>query len=192
MSIQRGTTDPQRRSQTKSAKPKGAIPLIYRRLTGHLARRLQQVSLGIISESLADEGLTQLQWATLLVVGDIPGTDQRRLADALGIAPVNAGQNLRELEARGLVRRRTNGADRRARELHVTGAGAKLIKRVRPINYAAHDRILAPLAPKEREVLMDLMARVIEGNQAYARPGHGRRKRSSGTLATKIPGVSNR
>jgi MarR family transcriptional regulator, temperature-dependent positive regulator of motility len=86
-------------------------------------RRLQQVSLGIISESLADEGLTQLQWATLVVVADMPDIDQRRLADALGIAPVNAGQIVRELEAMGLVERRANDADRRARELCITGRG---------------------------------------------------------------------
>ena len=158
--------------------PKSGVPLIYRRLPGHLARRLQQVSLGIISESLAGEGLTQLQWATLVVVADMPGIDQRRLADALGIAPVNAGQFARELEAMGLVQRHANGADRRARELRVTESGARVIKRVRPINYAAQNRILAPLKPKERELLMDLLVRVIEGNEAYARPGHGRRKRT--------------
>jgi MarR family transcriptional regulator, temperature-dependent positive regulator of motility len=176
MSAQRSTTDSHRRSQTRSATPKSAVLLMYRRLPGHLARRLQQVSLGIISESLADEGLTQLQWATLVVVADTPNIDQRRLAEALGIAPVNAGQIARELETMGLVRRRTNGADRRARELRITEPGVKLTKRVRPSNYAAQDRILAPLAPKEREVLMDLLVRVIEGNEAYARPGNGRRK----------------
>ena len=181
-----------RSSQTKSAMPKSSVPPLYRRLPGHLARRLQQVCLGIISESLADEGLTQLQFATLYVVADMPGIDQKSLADALGIAPVNAGQNVRELEAMGLVQRRTNGADRRARELHLTALGAKLNKRARPINSAAHDRILAPLAPKEREMLMDLMLRVIEGNQAYARPGHGRRSRSSVKLAAKMPRGDNR
>jgi DNA-binding MarR family transcriptional regulator len=155
-------------------------------------RRLQQVSLGIISESLADEGLTQLQWATLVVVADMPDIDQRRLADALGIAPVNAGQIVRELEAMGLVERHANDADRRARELRITGPGAKLINRVRPINYAAQDRIFAPLAPKERELLMDLILRVIEGKEAYARPGHGRRKRSSSKFATKMPRESKR
>jgi DNA-binding MarR family transcriptional regulator len=185
MSIHRDTTSAHTRLQTESARAKSSVPLLYRRLAGHLARRLQQVSLGIISESLADEGLTQLQWATLVVVADMPGIDQKSLADALGIAPVNAGQNVRELEAMGLVQRRTNGADRRARELRITGPGARLIKRVRPINYAAHDRILAPLAPNERHVLMDLMVRVIEGNHAYARPGNGRRRRSSTALAAK-------
>jgi hypothetical protein len=33
------------------------------------------------------------------------------------------------------------------------------------------------LKPKERELLLDLLARVIEGNKALARPGSGRRKR---------------
>jgi hypothetical protein len=39
---------------------------------------------------------------------------------------------------------------------------------------------------------MDLILRVIEGNEAYARPGHGRRKRSSRKFATKMPRESKR
>jgi DNA-binding MarR family transcriptional regulator len=159
--------------QSESA-PK--VPLRYRRITGHLARRFHQVCLGIVTESLASDGLTQLQFAALMVLDDTPGIDQRRLAEVLGIAPFNAGQVVADLASMNLVDRRTNGDDRRARVLRLTAQGHSLCQRLRPRNAAANRRILAALVPEERETLMGLLVRVIESNEAYARPGVGRRK----------------
>jgi DNA-binding MarR family transcriptional regulator len=167
---------------TASAVPPAVVPPLYRRHIGHLARRFDQVCHGLITEAVAADGLTRLQFATLTVVADMPGIDQRRLAHALGVVPVNAGQMVSELEAMGLVDRRMNGADRRARALRLTARGARLFKRLLPRNHAASDRIIAGLTAKEQETLMDLLVRVIEWNEAYARPGLGRRKRGSRTV----------
>lgn len=160
-----------------AATPK--VPEGYRRIPGYLARRFHQVCLGIVTESLAEYGLSQLQFATLMVLDDMPGVDQRRLAEALGIAPFNAGQLATELVPMGLVDRRTSGSDRRARELRLTLRGHALYKKLRLRNLAANRRILAALAPEERETLLELLVRVIESNEDYARPGAGRRKQRS-------------
>jgi DNA-binding MarR family transcriptional regulator len=170
-----------------SVVPPTVVPQLYRRHIGHLARRFDQVCHGLITEAeaVAADGLTRLQFATLTVVADMPGIDQRRLAHALGVVPVNAGQMVSELEAMGLVDRRMNGADRRARELRLTGRGTRLFKRLLPRNLAACERILAGLTAKEQETLMDLLVRVIEWNEPYARPGLGRRKRGSRTAPAK-------
>jgi MarR family transcriptional regulator, temperature-dependent positive regulator of motility len=180
---QRRAAEPARIAPAISALPRAVVPAAYRRHIGHLSRRFDQVCHGVITEAAALDGLTRLQFAVLTGIADLPGIDQRRLADAIGIVPVNAGQMLRELETMGLVDRRTNGADRRARELRLTAKGARVIARVLPRNHAACARIVAPLTAKERETLMDLLIRVIESNDAYARPGLGRRKRR--------PGISN-
>src|SRR5439155_21634418 len=72
-----------------------------------------------------------------------------------------------------------NGDDRRARELYLTAKGKALWQRLRPKTSAANERVLAPLAPAQRELFLDLLIRLIEGNRAYGRPGAGRRKRGS-------------
>jgi len=172
-------TNPDRPRASKSVLAGAAAPVILFRRTAYLARRLQQICVAIITESLANEGLTQLQWAVISCLDAMPSIDQRRLADALGIVPVNAGQIVDQLEEMGLVHRRMNGADRRVRELHLTTRGLQLRRRLLPANLAANDRILAPLRPKDRKLLLELLVRVIEGNAAYARPGAGRRKRGS-------------
>jgi DNA-binding MarR family transcriptional regulator len=97
----------------------------------------------------------------------------------MGIDPSNASIIVDRLHSKGLIERRINGADRRARELYLTADGKKLWRRLRPKTSAANARILAPLTSRERELLLDLLIRVIEGNREHARPGAGRRKRGS-------------
>jgi DNA-binding MarR family transcriptional regulator len=162
-------------SNRPAVKP-GVHPF-YRRHIGHLSRRLQQICHGILTTYLIEDGLTLQQYAALTVVADMPGIDQRGLAHAVGVVPVNAGQMASELEAMGLVDRRTSATDRRARELRLSSRGEQVMKRVLPRNLAAVERIVSCLDHSEREKLMDLLIRVIEWNEAYARPGLGRRKR---------------
>ena len=88
----------------------------------------------------------------------------------------------------GLVERRVNGADRRARLLFLLPKGERLLERLYPTVAAdVADRILAPLEPDEREVLLDLLIRVIKGNLKHARPGAGRRKRGSQRSSSNKP-----
>jgi len=48
--------------------------------------------------------------------------------------------------------------------------------------------ILAALTPKERELFLDLLVRVVEANRALARPGAGRRKPSRRGSVADTPG----
>lgn len=148
-----------------------------------LARRFHQICIAMAAESLASADLTTPQYAVLVYLsaefGGEPGIDQSGLAARIGIDRNNASLVVEEMAKRGLVERRINGADRRARLLYLTPKGEKLYARLRPGNLAANHRILEPLAPREREQLLDLLMRVIEGNATYARPGAGRRTRRS-------------
>jgi len=157
----------------------GAPPLA--RVAGALARRFQQVCATMIADALAGEEVVQLEYGSLVCLEIEPGIDQRRLAAAMGIDPSHASLIVDRLHAKGLIERRINGADRRARELYLTPKGRKLWRRLRPKTSVANERVLGPLSPAERELFIDFLIRVIEENRAFARPGAGRRKRGSGT-----------
>jgi DNA-binding MarR family transcriptional regulator len=86
------------------------------------------------------------------------------------------GEMVDNLEALKLVERQINDDDRRARCLRVTRKGSALRNRLRPGLLAAQEQILAPLSAVERRKLIDMLVRVLEANDAYARPGNGRRK----------------
>jgi DNA-binding MarR family transcriptional regulator len=155
----------------------GGIPV--RRAPAALARRFQQICVAMIAEALAEEAVTQLEYAVLQFLDDIPGIDQRRLAEALGIDRNNTGVLVEGLEQKGFLDRRVNGEDRRARQLSLTANGRRTLDRVRPKTRTTSKRILKPLARAEQAQFIEFMVRLIEGNRDYARPGGGRRKRGS-------------
>jgi len=70
-------------------------------------------------------------------------------------------------------------SDRRARLLQLTAKGERLFVQVRKGILAAQARIVETLSANERDVLFDLLIRVIAAKGAHARPGAGRRKRGS-------------
>lgn len=159
----------------------GAPPLP--RVPALLARRFQHVCATMIGNAIAGEGIVQLEYASLIALDIEPGIDQRRLADAVGIDPSNASLVVERLHSMGLIERRINGIDRRARELYLTPKGKALWRRARVKGKIANAKILAPLAPHERELFLDMLIRVIQGNWAHARPGGGRRKRAESSTS---------
>lgn len=158
-----------------------AIPPV-RRIPIALARRFFQICMAQATESLAGEDLTPLEHAILVHLNNDsgePGIDQNALAARLGVDRNNTSLLIERLVAKGLVERRVNGADRRARLLRLTTGGEKLHRRLRPGATSDQFRLLECLKPHERELLLDLLVRVIEANRVLARPGAGRRKRGS-------------
>jgi len=141
-----------------------------------LARRFHQICATVVAQALAGEDLTPLQYAVLAYLYVQPDIDQNGLAARLGVDRASTSQLVDHLEKAGFVDRRVNGNDRRARLLRLTQRGTRLRERLLPVGRAAEVRILAPLKTSEREVLVALLARVVAANEAYARPGAGRRK----------------
>lgn len=55
-----------------------------------------------------------------------------------------------------------------------------------PVLLAAQEPLLAQLSKSERVALLNMLVRVIEANDTYARPGNGRRKPSRKSGAKSI------
>jgi DNA-binding MarR family transcriptional regulator len=155
-----------------------------------LARRFHQICAAIIADTVADADLSALQFAVFPYLSEgtgEPGIDQNGIAARLGIDRNNTSLLLDQLESKGLVERRVNGADRRARMLYLTPKGEKLYARLYRPTRVANDRILAPLAPNERALFLDMLIRLIKGNFIHARPGAGRRKRRASQSTSVKP-----
>src|SRR5262245_7061396 len=153
-----------------------------RRVPIALARRFFQICTTAAAESIAGTGLTPLEVAVMAYLNKKlgqPNIDQNGLAARLGVDRNTTSLLVDRLEAKGLLERRVSPEDRRARLLSLTARGEKLQERISPKASAGQQRILEVLDPAERELLLDLLVRVIEGNRSLARPGAGRRKRGS-------------
>src|SRR5262245_2438419 len=157
-----------RAGASPQASRENAAPLWHGELTA-TARRFYQICLGAVSEAIAEGGLTSLQFAAMLYLSKQPGgrgLEQNKLAVGLDVDRNSASLLVEQLVSKGLIERRVNGADRRARLLNLTAEGEKLRLRLRPAQLAANERVLASLKRSEQRVLFDLLYRVIEANQA--------------------------
>jgi DNA-binding MarR family transcriptional regulator len=132
-------------------------------MAGHLIRRLQQQSTQVFQAATQAAGfdLTSVQFAALDVVGRQPGIDQAGLAATIGFDRATIGGVNDRLEHKGLRRRGVGTQDRRARLLHLTAAGERLLAAVRPVVEALQADILAPLSPRERASFLALARKAL-------------------------------
>ena len=151
-----------------------------RRIPLALARRFFQICTSASAEAVAEADLTPLEFAVMAYTSSVdgePDLDQSALAARLGVDRNSASLLVGSLESKGLLKRRVSDTDRRARLVRLTARGEKLLAKVRPKAIERQQQVLDVLDPAEREVLLDLLVRVIEANPDLARPGTGRRKR---------------
>lgn len=162
------------------------VPPRHRVVPAHLARRFHQICVGMAAEVTERAGLTPVEFAALTALNDAPDIDQASLALRLGVDPVSAHNLIHRLAALGHVDRRVKPNDRRARILRLSAKGQSVHDDLRPKGRAQNERILAPLAPEERPLFLDMLARLVEAHEAYARPGNGRQLRQPAPLVQDV------
>jgi DNA-binding MarR family transcriptional regulator len=111
-------------------------------------------------EQLAPLGIEPREFALLRSIAAEEGLSQQAIGGRLRIAPSRMVAFVDALEARGLVERRLNADDRRARALHLTAAGHDLLGRALAVAIAHERNICGDLDAAERDQLLDLLARV--------------------------------
>ena len=130
---------------------------------GFLLSQLGSANARWFHETLVPVGLEPRQFAILRFVSEDEGRSQQALGDALEIAPSRMVALIDELEERGLVERRPNPSDRRARALYVTKEGRRLLAAAMKRALAHEAQLCAPLTAEEREALIDMLQRVAAG-----------------------------
>jgi DNA-binding MarR family transcriptional regulator len=136
----------------------------FQHAPGHLIRRAHQVSVAIFMEETADYEVTPVQFAILNALLEGPGEDQVTLSRKVAFDAATFGSVITRLEARGWVRREADAGDRRRKLLWVTQEGAEAARTMKRAVGKAQERILAPLAPAEREQLIALLDRLVAGH----------------------------
>ena len=82
------------------------------------------------------------------------------LSDRLQIAPRTATEVVDALQARDLVRRRADPADRRAVLVEVTGRGAGILAEIRASRGTEAGRVFGRLSPAERAELAGILSKL--------------------------------
>ena len=138
---------------------------------GFLIRRLQQISTAIfISECAGAElDVTAVQWGILSIVSEYPGVGQIEIAEELGLDRSNAANVVERLTKRGLLRQKVSATDQRKKEITITKAGQKIMGQLEGCAQRFQRTLLGPLSDSEREMFVELLTRLVQGNNHLGR-----------------------
>jgi DNA-binding MarR family transcriptional regulator len=136
---------------------------------GHLIRRAQQIAVSIFLEECAPFDMTPVQYAALVAVRDNPGIDATRLSALVAFDRSTLSNVLERMETKGLILRIGSKDDKRIKVLYLSPRGTTALKKVEPLARRAQERILAPLAAKDRVIFMRMLSQLVELNNDASR-----------------------
>jgi MarR family transcriptional regulator for hemolysin len=116
-------------------------------------------------------GMTRAQWAVLLRLERREGLKQSDLAEALDIQPITLTRLVDRLCDNGLIERRADPNDRRAKRLYLTPAARPLIDRIADRIEELSETVLAGIEPAEVERMLSKLGLARENlKQAIDKP----------------------
>jgi DNA-binding MarR family transcriptional regulator len=127
---------------------------------GFLLRKAHQVAVAIFAEEIDRITLTPPQHNVLSAVNANPGCHQTEVSKMVGYDRATVGAVLAGLETRELIVRSGSAEDRRVKTLKLTRRGKRLLDTSTAAMDRINQRIVAPLAPHERELFTTLLAKI--------------------------------
>jgi len=125
----------------------------------HLLRQLFQQHTARWQQALPD--LTKPQYAVMRSVAEQPGIEQVVLIEAAVSTKATLAEMLSRMEARGLVRREHDPADKHRRFVYLTEQGEALLNRSIPQGNEIDDEFLGRLSDGEREQFTRLVRKMM-------------------------------
>jgi DNA-binding MarR family transcriptional regulator len=136
---------------------------------GYLFRRMQQIAVALFMEECRAFDLTPVQYAALVAIHTHPGIDATRLSAVIAFDRSTLGSVIERLEAKKLIARKPSAEDKRVKLLYLTRTGAAILRDIMPSVGNAQARMLQPLKPADRKVLLALLARLVDLNNEASR-----------------------
>ncbi|WP_217702725.1 MarR family winged helix-turn-helix transcriptional regulator [Nocardioides guangzhouensis] len=137
-----------------------AGPSVDSEITWLLHRAAQRMHV-VTSEHAEKHGLSLRDHIVLSALDKWPGLSQVELARAVGLDKTTLMSQLDRLEHQGLVVRRANATDRRARMPEITRAGDRLRARVAEASAAAEAEALSDFTAAEVALLRRMLFELI-------------------------------
>jgi MarR family transcriptional regulator for hemolysin len=113
-------------------------------------------------QKAAQFGMTRAQWAVLVRIDRNQGLKQTDLAELLDLQPITLTRLLDRLCDNGLIERRPDPDDRRAKRLYLTPAARPLLERLGELGEELMVNALAGLDGSEIEFLLGKLTRMKE------------------------------
>jgi MarR family transcriptional regulator for hemolysin len=122
--------------------------------------RVAKVASRAFDDALAAGGGSLPVWLVLLSLKTRQLTNQRELADAVGIQEATLSHHLRAMVEAGLVTRDRDPANRRIHQVRLTEAGEAAFRRLRDTAVAFDRRLRTGLSDEDTDTLSRLLGRL--------------------------------
>jgi len=152
---------PARRRTPPDAQSRLVEPAGLQASTGYLLARVGADSRQRWARTLAEQDITPHHYSALIALDQLGAMSQHRLSRLVGIDPRNAVPVIDQMQARGLLERKSDPADRRRHAITLTASGKALLARLRHAADDAERQLLAPLTSKQRDTLHSLLAKLF-------------------------------
>ncbi len=113
-------------------------------------------------QKAAQFGITRAQWAVLVRLDRSQGLKQSELAEMLDLQPISLTRLLDKLAECGLIERRADPIDRRAKRLFLTPAAHPLIEKLGDLGEDLMATALRGVAPESVEQMVEYLDVVKE------------------------------
>ncbi|WP_408885652.1 MarR family winged helix-turn-helix transcriptional regulator [Komagataeibacter xylinus] len=139
-----------------------------------LTMRLANTWRLVLDRALRVEGMSMAMMRPLAYLMMLPdGVSQRALAHAMNTDSSALVRVLDLLEDEGLVERRPDPADRRAKTLHLTARGTRKCAALHQICAGMEARVLGGVEAGQVQAMMDVLAVVLRHAEGVLREGEG-------------------
>lgn len=136
---------------------------------GYYLRRLQQAYKRHFLASVGHDNVQPRDVGVLFAIGLNPGLTPSHLSAAMFMDAAQVTSTLNSFSARGWIDRRVSGSDARSRNLHLTRAGERILRELKPLVGNIDRGFIGDiLAEGEIEELLRLLAKLLAGRRAQA------------------------
>ncbi len=123
----------------------------------HDASRLRKL---VYDKAFQPAGVTRSQAWVLSYLWDNDGLTQSALAERLDLGKVALGSTIDKLEAAGMVERRADSEDRRAKRVLLTTRGRNTLERLRELGADANESVLAGISERDIAITAKTLKRM--------------------------------
>lgn len=120
----------------------------------------------------AQFGITRAQWAVLVRLERSEGLNQTELADVLDLQPITLTRLLDKLSDSGLIERRPDPSDRRAKRLFLTPAARPLLEQLSALGEETMTSTLAGIERERVEQMVSQLALVKDNLRRLIQQRH--------------------
>jgi DNA-binding MarR family transcriptional regulator len=134
---------------------------------GYLIRRLHQISVAIFLDASKQFDVTPIQYGAIHVIGVMPGIDQSRLKQLLGLDRQTISNVVQRLMDKKLIAREPK--DGRSFALFTTGTANALMEAMQRPLASIDERLMQPLDDDEKSEFMRLIRKLVAENNDLSR-----------------------